>query len=294
MEEAATTVRKPRRRWWWRILRVGLLVYLGVALIVFFLQTYLILPGAATQGQRDAELSPSGRYELLNLRADDGQKIAALFGTALDADGQNLPAAPGHPTLIYFYGNGACIAYSTDVFDHFRRLGFNVIVPEYEGYGMSGGKPSKAGCYAAADAAYDYLLTRNDVDPKKIVATGWSVGAAVAVDLADRRPIAGLAIFCPFTTMHDMAHKLIPWLPTSLLLRHRFDNLAKIPKISCPMLIANGTHDSIVPPTMSDRLAAAARTRVTRYRVEGADHNDIFDVGGQELLEQIKQFVDGL
>ncbi|MGA3065726.1 MAG: alpha/beta hydrolase [Tepidisphaeraceae bacterium] len=277
-----------------RILRGALLVYLGVTLTLFFLQTGLIFPGAATQGQRDATLFPSPRYELLTLPAHDGQKIAALFGTALEPDGQLLANAAARPTLIFFYGNAMCVAYSTDTFDHFRRLGFNVIIPDYEGYGMSTGKPSEAGCYAAADAAYDYLLTRKDIDSKKIVATGWSLGAGVAVDLAARRPVCGLAIFSPFTSMNAMAHKLVPWIPTSLILRHHFENLDKIRRISCPVLIANGTRDSIVPPTMADRLAAAAKSRVTRYRVDLADHNDLFEVGGDKLLAQLKSFVDGL
>ena len=82
-----------------------------------------------------------------------GRAIVALFGKALQRDGQPMADAGHRPTIIYFYGNGACMAYSTDVFDHVRRLGANVIVPDFEGYGMSGGKPSEAGCYAAADAA---------------------------------------------------------------------------------------------------------------------------------------------
>ena len=38
-------------------------------------------------------------------------------------------------------------------FDQFRRLGLNVLIPEYVGYGMSGGKPSETGCRETADAA---------------------------------------------------------------------------------------------------------------------------------------------
>ena len=50
-------------------------------------------------------------------------------------------------------------------FDRFRRLGLNVLIPEYVGYGMSGGKPSEAGCRDTADAAYEHLRKRKDVDP---------------------------------------------------------------------------------------------------------------------------------
>jgi fermentation-respiration switch protein FrsA (DUF1100 family) len=41
--------------------------------------------------------------------------------------------------------------------DLLENLGESVLVFDYPGYGLSEGKPSEAGCYAAADAAYDWL-----------------------------------------------------------------------------------------------------------------------------------------
>jgi fermentation-respiration switch protein FrsA (DUF1100 family) len=282
------------RRWIIRLVRIAVLAYIGVMVFVGFAQTHFIFPGAATQGQKDALLFPSHRYELLSLRAADGKKITALFGKALQADGTEMDDISGAPTVLYFYGNGACLAYSTDVFDAFRRLGANVIIPDYEGYGMSEGKAGEAGCYAAADAAYDFLLTRNDIDHGKFICSGWSLGAAVAIDLAQRRPAAGLLLVNSFTSMVDMAHRFFSWLPVSLMLRHRFENLDKISRISCPILIVHSAEDEMIPPQMSDRLAAAAGGKVTRFTVEGGGHNDVFDVGGQGLLDKIKEWMDGI
>ena len=36
-------------------------------------------------------------------------------------------------------------------------MGLAVLIFDYPGYGRSGGRPSEAGCYAAADAAHDWL-----------------------------------------------------------------------------------------------------------------------------------------
>jgi len=197
-------------------------------------------------------------------------------------------------TLIYFYGNGTCLAQSRQVFNEFRRLGYDVIMPDYEGYGMSGGRPSEAGCYAAADAAYDYLLTRSDVDKNRIVAVGWSLGSAVAIDLASRRPVAGLVTFSAFTSMSDEAANFVPWIAAALLVTPQFESIKKIPDVSCPILMFHGTQDTLVPPEMSDRLARAAKAKVTEIRVKGAGHNDIFAIGGQSLFQQVQKFVDGL
>ncbi|HEX4055857.1 MAG TPA: alpha/beta hydrolase [Tepidisphaeraceae bacterium] len=282
------------RRWGFVTLRIAVLVYLGLAAILFLIQDRYIFPGAATQGQRDAILTQGSDNQLLSLRAADGAHIVALFGEALAKDGQPLTDSRKCPTVIFFYGNGACMAYSTDIFDQVRRLGANIIIPDYEGYGMSGGKPSESGCYAAADAAYDYLLGRSDIDPKRIVPMGWSLGAAVAIDLASRRPAAGLVTISAFTNLRDMAHQFIPWMPMSLILKYRFDNLAKLPSISCPIFIVHGMQDELIPPRMAGQLAAAAKGKVTRYNVIDAGHNDIFDVGGIELWTRLSEFLGHL
>ena len=103
-----------------------------------------------------------------------------------------------------------------------------MLIPEFVGYGMSGGSPSERGCQDTADAAYEYLVETRGIEPERIVVGGWSLGGAVAVDLASRTPVAGLIMFSSFTSGVDMAHRIVPFLPVSLLLRHRFDNIGKI------------------------------------------------------------------
>ena len=175
----------------------------------------------------------------------------------------------------------------------FRKLGANVLAPDYCGYGMSAGKPSEASFYATADACWQHLMSRDDIDKTKIVAAGWSIGAAVAIDLASREPVAGLATFSAFTSMTDMGRALLPWLPTSLLLSHRFESERKLREIDVPTLIVHGRGDRIIPFAMSERLAKLAKGRVTTLWLE-TDHNDLFDLGGDAILPALKHFLDEL
>ena len=250
-----------------------------------------IFPGAATQGQPSAVVTPRADYQLLTLPLVDGTQVAAQFGTALDASGHPAANASGRPTVLFFYGNGSCLAYSALQFDRFRRLGANVIIPDFPGYGMSTGQPSEQGCYAAAEAAFAYLLSRNDIDPARIVAAGWSMGAAVAIDLASRHRVSGLITVSAFTSMPAVAHTVAPWAPTSLLLRSRFDNLSKLPRVTCPVFLAHGTIDRLVPFAMNEALAQVANTPVTRFPIAGGNHNDVFEVGGNALWQAIGKFL---
>ena len=45
---------------------------------------------------------------------------------------------------------------------------------------------------------------------------------------------------------------------------------------------------------MSERLAHLAGDRATFVPIEGADHNDLFDVGGAEMFQTISSFVERL
>ncbi len=256
------------------------------------LERGFIFPGTATHGRSDTRLPPSSSYELLELTTRSGIRVAAQFGLALDARGNPLPAA-SRPTLIFFYGNGSCLAYTQREFHEFRRLGLNVLVPEYPGYGMSpGGSPSEDSFYETADAAYDHLLTRPEVDRSRIVAGGWSMGAAVAVDLAHRRPVSHVFTVSAFTSMHQVARHVAPWAPTSLIIRSRFDNLAKLPAISAPILLFHGEQDTLVPATMSSTLAARANADQARVvTFPNAGHNDIFALGDPAIMNHLRDFL---
>ena len=187
-----------------------------------------------------------------------------------------------------------CLRDASGEFEAFRRLGANVLIPDYVGYGMSGGTPGESGCRETAEAALAHLQSSKDVDPGRIVVVGWSLGGAVALDLASRRPVAGVATCCTFTSMADMARRLVPFLPVSLLLRHRFDNVSKIARVGCPVLIGHGRLDRIMPFDMADRLAGASKGPTTRVTIDEADHNDFFQVGGDEIREALRRFIDKL
>jgi fermentation-respiration switch protein FrsA (DUF1100 family) len=167
------------------------------------------------------------------------------------------------------------------------------MVPEYLGYGMSGGEASERGCYAAADAAYAHLLERRDVDLGRIVAVGESLGGAVAIDLATRRPVAGLATFAAFSSVAEIGSSRYPLVPVSLFLRHPFDNARKIRQVRCPILLVHGERDATVPCRMQGRLASAALAPVTLLTLGSAGHNDLFEVGDtaagalREFLERL-------
>jgi uncharacterized protein len=262
--------------------------------VFFSVQARLIFPGASTQGDPDAEVRPCDGTELVRIKTKHGDTIVALYGGAVLPNGQPDLRAADRPTMIFFYRNEMCLKYAAPQLEEFRRLGVNVLIPEYVGYGMSSGSASEKGCEATAVAAYDYLVAERKVDPDRIIAAGWSLGSAVAIELASQKKVGGLIAFSSFTSGAEMGRRILPFVPVSLLLRHRFDNIHKIAKVTCPTLIGHGRWDRITPFAMGEELAAKAGGPVTTLWIDHADHNDFFEVGGKKIDQAIEAFAEGL
>ncbi len=286
-----------KRSRWRRFVVIGcrllILILVGFLAMVYWLQDHLIFPGTATQGSPEAKVRPGPDAELLQLETARGQRVAALYGPAQLPDGHRDPDASSRPALIYFYGNAMCLAYAQSEFERFRRLGLNVLIPDYLGYGLSGGKASETGCRETAETAYQALILRGFA-PSRVIASGWSLGGAVAIDLAVRRPMGGLIAFSSFTSTHDMARNICPMPLPRWFFAHKFDNLSKIATITCPILLGHGRRDRLVPFPMHQRLAAAAKVPLSTLVIDNAEHNDFFDVGGRRIDQAIKTFAESL
>jgi uncharacterized protein len=299
MQETQPPVTLPPRRRSWRRRAKRMLSTLTVLYVLggvglYFGQGVLMFPGAFVRDRREAVVPPGPHREIITLHDVGGHRVTAVFGAAEDARGNELPDAKNRPTLLYLYGNGDCVASSMNLFRKFRRLGANVMIPEYLGYPMSSGKPGEQAFYDTADAAYSYLVNRKGVDASQIIVVGRSIGSGPAIDLASRKTVAAVATFSGFTSMDEMAQKVVPFYPTGLLCTCHFQNWQKMAQVKCPVFLAHGTKDDFVPYSMMGRLAAQVKSPLSVVPIEGADHNNIFAVGGVELMEKFGHFIESI
>ncbi len=181
---------------------------------------------------------------------------------------------PHQGALLYCHGNAGNLSHRADALRHWRDLQhLAVLIFDYPGYGHSNGVPTEAGCYAAADAAYDWLTQVQKIPGERILLYGGSLGGAVATDVAMRRAHRGLVLVSTFTSLLDMAKVRFPWLPARWLTRTRFDTLRKIRACHRPVFIAHGTADTVVPYELGERLFVAANEPKEFFPMSGLDHN---------------------
>lgn len=194
-------------------------------------------------------------------------------------------------TLLWFHGNAGNITDRLDNLARLARLPLNVFIFDYRGYGRSQGSPDEPGIYLDAEAAYDFLVSVRGVKPERLILFGRSLGGAVAVDLAAKRPCAGLILESTFTSAKDMAKASFGPLPIYWFIKTRLNSIDKIKRVHVPVLIIHGNSDHTVPIKLGKKLFEAANPPKEFYAIEGADHNDTYVVGGEAYFQKIVEFI---
>ena len=203
-----------------------------------------------------------------------------------------VPANADFATVLYLHGNDLNIGGNVDHIAALSRIGFSVLAVDYRGYGKSEAAfPSESQMYDDAEAAWDYLIRQRHVDPGQAFIYGHSLGGAVAIELALRRPeAAGVIVESAFTSMSDVARIGYWMFPVDWLLYQRFDALAKVTKLRSPVLFVHGKADREVPYAMSERLFAAAPEPKWLALIPNAGHEDCASVGGALYTRAVREF----
>jgi hypothetical protein len=205
-----------------------------------------------------------GHAAPITVDAADGTRLRGWIVT-----GTANPA----PTVIYFGGNAEEVSW-TLADPHWPRE-WSIVALNYRGYGNSDGKPGERELTADALTIYDAVAARSAVDRARIVAFGRSLGTALAAHVAAERPVAGVVLVSPFDSLAAIGSHHYPWLPVSLLLRHRFDALADAHRSTAPMLAIVADADTIIPVARSRTLYEAWVGPKSWQVVPRADHNTL-------------------
>ena len=219
-------------------------------------------------------------YEDVFLSAEDGVRLHGWW----------IPAERDRGTLLFCHGNAGNISHRLELIAVFHRLGLNVLIFDYRGFGRSEGSPDEHGTYRDVEAFYRYLRQEKGIAPEQIVIFGRSLGGAVAIELARRAEAAALVVESAFTSAVDMGKLIFPFLPVRLLVQNQYDSILKIGELNLPVLIIHSPDDELVPFEQGERLFNAAREPKEFLRIAGG-HGDGFLITGEAYAEGIAEFL---
>lgn len=204
-----------------------------------------------------------------------------LHGWFLKAKGE----AKG--TVVFLHGNAQNLTSHVLYVSWLPEAGYNVLIADYRGYGMSLGSPTRPGVYEDAAAMWAYARSRPDVDPERMILFGQSLGGANALALAGREKLPGLRAVVAdsaFSSYGRIGREKILQVPVLGYLLWPFSPLIVSPGWSprpaaiapVPLLLIHGDRDTVVPYSHSERLFAQARAPKFLWTLQGGQHTEAF------------------
>ena len=253
-------------------MRRGIYALLGAALLTGC--TQLFFQPLRPHLHAPSELGVSHQDVYFDTR--DGVRLHGWF---LPAQG----AARG--TVLFFHGNAENISTHIASVYWLPAQGYNVLLPDYRGYGLSAGTPTLAGLLEDIDSTVRYALTRPDVDPTRLVILGQSLGGALATDYVARSEyranIRALVVDSAFSSFRGITREKLSafWLtwplawPLGLTIDDDHSAIKSVARVSpIPLLVIHGEDDGIVPPEHGQRLYDVAQAPKELWRVPAAGH----------------------
>jgi uncharacterized protein len=266
------------------MLKLLLIVVIGYIVIVagmYFTQhRMLYLPDVPGRALVATPADVGLAYEDVELATSDGVRLHGWF----------VPGE-GSRALLFFHGNAGNISHRLGSIRVFNDLGLSVLIIDYRGYGRSGGRPTEAGTYRDAEAAWRYVTESRGFPPERVVVFGRSLGGAVAAWLAARVQPGALIVESSFTSVPDLGSELYPWLPVRRLSRFDYPTLRYVSEVRAPVLVVHSRDDEIAPFHHAETIFSAAQNGATLLELRGS-HNDAHVRSEQDYIAGLRAFLE--
>jgi pimeloyl-ACP methyl ester carboxylesterase len=206
---------------------------------------------------------------------DVHEGTVAVEGATLSVLHLQRPGAKG--VVFFLHGNAGNLAGWFSNADFYRQAGFDLVMPDYRGFGKSTGHIASARQLRAdARAVWDSVAER--YRGRKLVIYGRSLGTALAADLAQQLSAEGRApdltvLVSPYTSLRDLTREFYPWVPGAAL-RYPLDTATHLPHLRGRVLLVHGARDTLIRVHHSERLHQVLPS-AHLVVVPGAGHNDI-------------------
>lgn len=214
-----------------------------------------------------------------------------IYGYWVGSNGER----PG-TTILYSHGNKHNLDEYWDRVMMLHRLGVNLFIYDYRGFGMSEGESSEEGIHRDAEVALEYLRSRG-VSDDSLCLYGFSLGNVASIYLAatrvDPRCVIAEAPFASANSLTQGGAGLD--IPPRWLTEGTFDNAALVKNIKAPFLLIHGEDDDFVRYRDNGRVVYEnAPEPKKRIVVPGALHDNIPQTMGIGVyLEAVREWGEG-
>lgn len=257
----------------WIILLIILSVYVLINVVAYFLQErFLFKPEKLPE---DFSFKYDNQvFDEYNIEVEKGVNINGIHFKVHQPKG----------LVIYLKGNSRSVKGWGKFSIDFTRLGFDVLMVDYRGFGKSTGKRTEEGI--KRDLQYVYERVKKEVPERYITLYGRSLGCGFATKLASMNSPRMLILEAPYYSMKSITKRYLPIMPMSLLLRFPIKTYKWYKYVDCPVHLIHGTKDQLIPFNSSLRLSQMKPEISRVYPVIGGRHNNL------HTFEQYHRFLE--
>ncbi|WP_339704860.1 alpha/beta hydrolase [uncultured Kriegella sp.] len=247
---------------WGIVLLVVFFLFVAMNVATYFLQERFIFKPEKLP--EDFEFKYANQvFDEYNIEIDEGVNLNGVHFKVREPKG----------IVFYLKGNSRSLKGWGKFAIDFTRLGFDVVMVDYRGFGKSTGVRTEEGIKRDLQYAYDAL--KKQVDEKYIILYGRSLGSGFATKLASTNNPRMLILDAPYYSVSHIAKRYLPMMPMSLVLRFPIKTYKWIQYVECPIKIIHGTNDKLIPFKTSIKLSKI-KPEITRlYPVIGGGHNNL-------------------
>ncbi|NND80448.1 MAG: alpha/beta fold hydrolase [Maribacter sp.] len=248
--------------YWVIILLIVLGIYLGISLLLYFLQDYIMFKPEKLP--KDFEFYYENQeIEEYNVETRDGAIINGLRFKAKNPRG----------VVFYLKGNSKSIKGWGKFAVDFTRHGYDVLMVDYRGFGKSTGRRTQKAIKRDLQMIYNKI--KEITDEKYIILYGRSLGSGFATKLASMNNPRMLILDAPYYSLSKVTKKYIPFMPLSLLLKFPMPTYKWLKYVNCPIHILHGTDDNLIPYKTSIRLSKIKPESTRLYTIIGGGHKNL-------------------
>lgn len=247
------------------LLVLGLLV--GVAFLVIWsilrygFRQFLFLPERLSP---DVIFAFNAPFREIFLTSTDGKRLHGLY----------FPTENSRGIVYYHHGNRDSLLRWGHQYRLFQRLGYDVLIYDYRGYGKSEGYPNETNLYEDARGWYDWIRDQG-YPPEQIIVYGRSLGAVPATNISGNAPVGQLILETPFASLRSLFYDLFPWMPNLFAVQYTMSNLEALRHVDAPVTVFHGSKDQIVPLRNAVQLRSGLKRDDQFIIIDGGYHNDL-------------------
>jgi alpha-beta hydrolase superfamily lysophospholipase len=245
------------------VFSVFLVLYVALCCVLYFKQESLLF--FPNQLRADYKFRFADTFEERWIAASDGTRLHGLLFRTPNPKG----------LIFYLHGNGGALDSWGEAAATYTRLGYDVFMLDYRGYGKSGGKiTSQTQLLHDVQTAYRQLLA--EYPENQTVILGYSVGTGPATWLAAQQRPKLLILQAPYFSLRDLATRLYPFVP-GFLVRYPMPNNELIKQVKAPVVLFHGDRDEVIYYESSLKLKALLKPEDKLVVLPGEGHNGMTD-----------------